>query len=42
MVARLCRAGGGDRRTVAVLNADRGVPLALLMLVGLVMIVNTS
>jgi D-xylose transport system permease protein len=43
-----CSRGAADPRpaaaiiaTVAVLNADRGVPLALLILVALVMVVNT-
>jgi D-xylose transport system permease protein len=41
LVARLVAPSAAIVATVAVLNADRGVPLALLILVGLVMIVNT-
>ncbi|MDA0164915.1 sugar ABC transporter permease [Solirubrobacter ginsenosidimutans] len=41
LVARLLAPSAAIIATVAVLNADRGVPLALLILVGLVMIVNT-
>jgi D-xylose transport system permease protein len=41
LVARLVAPAAAIIATVAVLNADRGVPLALLILVGLVMIVNT-
>jgi len=44
MVALAVRVGAATAAivaTVAVLNADRGVPLALLILVGLVLIVNT-
>ena len=41
MVARLCAPAAAIVATVAVLNADRGVPLALLLLVAVVMIVNT-
>ncbi|HEY6891973.1 MAG TPA: sugar ABC transporter permease [Solirubrobacter sp.] len=41
LVARLLAPAAAIIATVAVLNADRGVPLALLILVGLVMIVNT-
>jgi D-xylose transport system permease protein len=39
--ARLIAPAAAIIVTVAVLNADRGVPLALLLLVGLVMVVNT-
>ena len=41
LVARLLAPAAAIIATVAVLNADRGVPLALLILVALVMIVNT-
>jgi D-xylose transport system permease protein len=41
MVVRLAFPAAAIIVAVAVLNADRGVPLALLILVGLVMIVNT-
>jgi D-xylose transport system permease protein len=41
MIVRLAFPAAAIIVTVAVLNADRGVPLALLILVGLVMIVNT-
>jgi D-xylose transport system permease protein len=41
LAARLLAPAAAIIATVAVLNADRGVPLALLILVGLVMIVNT-
>jgi D-xylose transport system permease protein len=41
LVARLVAPAAAITATVAVLNADRGVPLALLILVGLVMIVIT-
>ncbi len=41
LVARLVAPSVAIIATVAVLNADRGVPLALLILVGLVMIMNT-
>jgi D-xylose transport system permease protein len=41
LVARLLPPAAAIIATVAVLNADRGVPLALLILVALVMIVNT-
>jgi D-xylose transport system permease protein len=41
LVARLVAPAAAIVATVAVLNADRGVPLALLILVALVMIVNT-
>ena len=41
LAARLAAPAAAIIVTVAVLNADRGVPLALLILVALVMIVNT-
>jgi D-xylose transport system permease protein len=41
LVARLLPPAAAIIATVAVLNADRGVPLALLLLVTLVMVVNT-
>jgi D-xylose transport system permease protein len=41
LVARLVAPAAAIIATVAVLNADRGVPLALLILVALVMIMNT-
>jgi D-xylose transport system permease protein len=41
LAARLLPPAAAIIVTVAVLNADRGVPLALLLLVGLVMVVNT-
>jgi D-xylose transport system permease protein len=41
LIARLVAPAAAIIATVAVLNADRGVPLALLILVGLVMVMNT-
>jgi D-xylose transport system permease protein len=41
LIARLLAPAAAIIATVAVLNADRGVPLALLILVVLVMVVNT-